>query len=111
MPGQHPGTFARNARCREKLEIAWSELEILLAIDAHLRAFGEPVLRKDLEEFCMSNPEIETTEIEYPIYKLKRERLIERANDGNPARYRPTARGSAKIAAWRRFERKGSAAE
>lgn len=111
MPGPNPGTFERNARCRERLELSWSELEVLVAIGAHLRVFGEPVMLRDLADFCLQNPEVETTEVEYPIYKLKRARLIERASDYKPARYRPTARGSAKIAAWRRFERKGSAAE
>ena len=100
MPGPHPGTFDRNKRCRQALNLSWSEFEVLVAVTAHLRIFDSPVTHEELTKFCLVN--CETTNPEYPLWSLITKGMAERRTVGTRVGFAPTRRGSATLSAWRR---------
>lgn len=73
---------------RRVIGITHAQFKAVVAIMAHVNAFGVPVPRKDLAEF-LDDDSLETA-------VLERSRWIERTCS-NPLTYRPTAR------AWREF--------
>jgi DNA-binding MarR family transcriptional regulator len=109
-PGTKPGTFKLNARCRAETGLTLAELQVLVAIDYHFRTTGQPIESDCLWKHCREVLGIETGQ--QFVSRLLHAGLVESRRGKNTARYRPTASGSAKVAAWRRGgTREGVAAE
>lgn len=89
---------ARDRRCHDELDLAYSALCTLVAVVVHYRVFGVPVSRPDVQEFLRRQEGFAAEGAQFA--KLEKKGLVERRGGAQFTTWAPTARGTSKVFGW-----------